>query len=81
MDQKNQSLPPQLGRFCPGYKSLINKLEDGRNYSTYTSRTDKEDYVDNLKTINKKIIDVEYKYDNSQYHNSNESVIKKSKEE
>ena len=30
-----------------------------------------------MKVSNNKGIDNEYKYDNSQYHNSNESVIKK----
>ena len=74
--KKYQILPPQLAKYPTGYKSLINKSEDGRNYSTDNSRTDKEYCVNNLKSINNKIIDDEYKYDNSQDHNSNESVIK-----
>ena len=45
---KYQSLPPQLPKFCPGYKSLRNEADDDRNDSTYMSRTDKEDSVDNL---------------------------------
>ena len=52
----NQVLTPQLAKFLPGYKSLINELEDGRNYSTDTSCTDKEDSVNNLKAINKKTL-------------------------
>ena len=54
--KKDQSLPTQLAKFCPGCKSLINKAEDGCNDYTDTSRTDKEDYVDNLKAINNKDI-------------------------
>ena len=77
--KKYQSLPLQLSRYFPGYKSLINEAEDGRNDSTDTSRTDKEDSVKNLKAINKKIIDDEYKDGNSPYHKSNGSVIKKPK--
>ena len=79
--EKDQSLPPQLTKYCPGYKSLINKAEDGRNDYTDTSRTDKEDSVNNPKAINNKNIDDEYKYYNSQDHNSNESVNNKNKEE
>ena len=51
--EKDQSLPPKLAKFRPGYKSLINYPEDGRNDSTHTSPTDKEDYVENIKSINK----------------------------
>ena len=39
--KKYQSLPPQLAKFCTGYKSLINEVEYGSNYSTDTSLTDK----------------------------------------
>ena len=60
---KDQSLPPQLAKFCPGYKSIKNKAEDGRNDSTDTSLNDKEDYVDNLKSIYSKNIDDKYKDD------------------
>ena len=48
--EKDQSLPPQLAKFCPGYKSLRNKAEDGCNDSTDTSRTDKEDSAENPKS-------------------------------
>ena len=77
--EKDQSHPPQLDKFRPGYKSLINEAEDGRNNYTDTSHTDKEDSVNNMKSINNNNIDNEYKVDNLQYHNSNESVINKSK--
>ena len=73
--KKYQSLPLQLSKYFPGYKSLINEAEDGRNDSTDTSRTEKEDSLKNLKAINNKNIDDEYKYDSSQNHNINESVI------
>ena len=59
--KKDQSLPQQLAKFSPGYKSLINKSEDCCNNYTDTSRTDKEDSVDNLKSINNKNIDDKYK--------------------
>ena len=39
--KKYQSIPPQSSKYCPGFKSLINKAEDYRNYSTDTSRNDK----------------------------------------
>ena len=77
--EKYQSIPPQFDKFIPGYKSLINKAEDVSNDSTDTSCTDKEYYVDNLKDINNKNIDDEYKDENSKHHNSNENVINKSK--
>ena len=38
--KKDRSLPPQLAKFCPGYKSLIKEAEDGCNDSTDNSRTD-----------------------------------------
>ena len=52
-----QILPPKLYKYCPGYKKLINEEEDYRNDSTDTSYTDKEDYINNLKSINNKNID------------------------
>ena len=54
--KKNQKFPPQLAKFRPVYKSLINESEYGLNDSTDTSLTDKEDYVDNLKAVNNKNI-------------------------
>ena len=39
--EKDQILPPQLSKYPPGYKSLINDVEDDRDESTDTSRTDK----------------------------------------
>ena len=44
-------------------------------------RPDKEDSVKNLKATNNKNIDEEYKYDNLQHQQSNETVINKTKEE
>ena len=78
--KKDQSIPPQLAKFRPVYKSLINEAEDCHNDSTYTSLTDKEDYVYNLKASDNKNIDNKYKYDNSQDHIINEIVINKNKE-
>ena len=54
---------------------IIIGSEYGRNDSTYNSHTDKWDYVYNLKAINNKNIDDEYKDDNLKYHNSNEIDI------
>ena len=51
-NKKDQILPPQLAKFRSGYKSLINEAYKGRNDSTDTLCTDKEDCVDNLKSIN-----------------------------
>ena len=48
--KKDRSLPPQLPKFLPGYKSLRNKADDDRNYYTDKSHTDKEYYIDNLKS-------------------------------
>ena len=73
--KKYQSLPPQLAKFPPGFKSLINQAEDDCNDSTDTSRTDKEDFANKLKAINNKYIDDKYKDNNSQDRTSNESVI------
>ena len=56
INKKYQSLPPELAKYPPGYKSLINEAEDDCNDSIYTSRTDKEDSVNNLKAINNKDI-------------------------
>ena len=52
--KKYLSLPPQLAKYCPGFKSLLNKAEENHNDSTDTSRTDKEDCVNNMKVINNK---------------------------
>ena len=54
--EKGQSLPPQLPRFRPGYKSLRNKADDNRHDSTDNSLNDKEDSVDNIKATNNKIV-------------------------
>ena len=54
--KRYQSLPPQLDKFSPGYKLWINESEDSRNDSTDTSHNYREDSVDNLKAINKKIL-------------------------
>ena len=50
------------------------------SYSTDTSCSDKEYYVDNLKSIKNKNIDDKYKDENSQHHNSNKIIINKTKE-
>ena len=77
---KDQSLPPQLSKFCPRYKSLRIEAYDDRNDSTDTSRTYKEDYVENLKYMNNKNSDDEYKEGKSQHQHINESFIDKTKE-
>ena len=55
--KKDQSLPPTLAKYTPGYKSLIYKAEYDFNHSTDTSRTDKKDFVNNMKASNVKNID------------------------
>ena len=81
--EKDPNLPPHLAKYLPGYKSLLNdandpnSTEDDRNYSTDNSRNEKEYYVKNLKVTNSKDNDDEYKDDNYQYINMNESVINK----
>ena len=75
------SLSPQLANFRPGPKSLLNEAENGRQYSTDMSHTDKLYSADNIREINNKNIDGKYKEDNLQHHDSNESVINKTKEE
>ena len=78
--EKCQIPPPQLARFRPGYKSLRNQAEDYCNDSTDTSRTNKEDYVENLKAINNKNIDYKYKEKISQHQHSIKSIINRTKE-
>ena len=75
--EKDQSFPPNLETFPPGFKSIINEAhyhnitEDDRNDYTDTSHNDKEYYVNNLKVINKKDIDDKSKDGNSSDHNCN----------
>ena len=77
--KKDQIFPSKLAKFCPGCKSLINETEYGRNDSTDTSGTDKYDYVKSLKAIHNENIDDEYKDENSQDYNINESLSTKLK--
>ena len=64
--KKDQSFPPHLENFPPVFKSLINKAhdhdskEDDCNYSTDTSRNDKEDSIHNMKVVNNKDINDEH---------------------
>ena len=54
--KKDQILPPHLAKFPPRFKLLIsyahdpNSTEGDCNDSTNTSRNEKEDYVNNLKS-------------------------------
>ena len=60
--EKDQSLPPHVPKFSPGFKSLINEAYDDNHESTNTSRpdkndtsrTDKYDYIENLKAMRNK---------------------------
>ena len=76
---KDQSLPPQLPKFCPGQKSLINEADDDCHDYTDTSCTNNKYSVDNIKATNNKNTDDEYKEDNLQHQHSKESVINKTK--
>ena len=59
MIEKYQSLPPHLPKFPPGFKSLINEAADDHHESTdtsridkdYTSRTDKDESIQNIKYL------------------------------
>ena len=81
MIKKHQSLLPHLPKFPPGFKSLRNESNDYRHESTDTSRTDKDDSMENIKAMNNKNSDGKYKEDNSQHQHYNGSVINKTKEE
>ena len=86
--KNNQSLSPRVPRFPPGFKSLRNQANDDHYESTDnsstdkddTSRTDQDDYIDNLKSMENKNDDGKYKQYNLQHQNGNESVINKTKE-
>ena len=79
--KKYQSFSPHLANFPPRFKTLINdahgtnSTEDYHNDSTNTSRNQKEDSVKNMKVTNSKDIQDEYKDENLQALNSNESDI------
>ena len=87
--EKDQSLPPHIHKFPPGFKSLRNEADDDHHESTDTSRTDKDDtsrtdqddYIENLKFMKNKNDDDKYKEENSKHQHGNESVISKNKEE
>ena len=87
--EKDQSLPPHIHKFPPGFKSLRNEADDDHHESTDTSRTDKDDTsstdkdesLENLKSTNNKNSYDKYKEKNLQHQHGNESVINKTKEE
>ena len=87
--KKDQILPPHVPKFPPGFKSLRNKADDDHHESIdtsctdkdYTSRTDKDDSMKNLRAMKNKNDDDKYKEENSQHQQVNESVINKNKEE
>ena len=58
-NKKYQSLPPQLYKFNPCFKSLKNEADHDPNDYTNISCTDKEYSVENLKAMNNKKVDVE----------------------
>ena len=66
---EKKSLPPHSPKFPPGFKSLKNKAADDHHESIYTSRTDKYDTsrtdkdesIENLKSTNNQNSDDEYK--------------------
>ena len=41
--KKDQSLPPHVSQFTPGFKSLINEADDDKPESTDISRTGRDD--------------------------------------
>ena len=77
------SLPPIKAKYTPGFKPLFNDAhnpnitEDDPYGSTDNSLNENGDSVNKLNVTNNEDIDEKYKDDNSQYLNSNESVINK----
>ena len=86
--QKDKWLPPHFSPFPPGFKSLRNEANDDDTETTDTSCTDKDDtpctnwddYIENVKAMKNTNDDDEYKQDNSQHQDGNESVTNKTKE-
>ena len=85
--QKDQFLPPHVPPFTPGFKSLRNEANDDNTETKDTSRTDKDDTsrtnqdnsIENMKATKNTNDDDEYKEENYQYQDSNETVINKTK--
>ena len=86
--QKYQCLPPHVPLFPPGSKSLINEANNDNHETTDTSRTDKDDTsitnrddsMENVKSMKNTNDDDEYKEENSQHQDGNESLINTTKE-
>ena len=84
--KKYHSLPPHLPKFPPGFKSLRNEasndhdeyIDTSRNDKDHLERTDKYEYIENLKSTNNKNSDGKYTEENSQHQHDYKSVIKKS---
>ena len=86
--EKYKILPPHAPPFPPGFKSLRNKADYNNPESTDTShtdkydtsRTDRDNSIENVKATKSTNDDDEYKEENSQHQNGNETVINKTKE-
>ena len=79
MIEKDQILPPHLPKFPPDSKSLRNKATDDPYGYADTSRTDKDEYIENLKSMDNKNSDEKYKKDNYQHQHGNKIVMNKTK--
>ena len=79
--EKYQSLPPQLAKFRPGCRSLRNEAEDDCNDYTETSRTDKGYYIDNIRSMNEKIVITDTKRKIININTVIKVLFKKNKEE
>ena len=86
--EKYQSLPPHIPPFPLGFKSFRNKVIDDnpetRDTSCtdkdYTSRTDWDDSIENVKFMKNTNDDDKYKEGNSKNQHSNVTVKNKNKE-
>ena len=87
--EKYQSLPPHVPPFPPVFKSLRDEENDdnpGYTYSSrtdkyYMSRTDRDDSIENVKSVKNTYDDDKYKEENSQHQHGNGNFINKTKEE
>ena len=85
--RKDQSLPPHVPKFPPGFKSLRNQADDDHHESTDTPCTDKDDMsrnnsddsIENVKATKNTNDDDEYKEDNFNIKTVKKVLYKKPK--
>ena len=83
INEQDPIIPPLLSKYLTGYKPLFNdtnypnKTEDDLNDSTYNSHTEIDEYLNKLNVNSDEDKNYEYKDENSQALNMNESVTNK----